>query len=302
MKKIILLFCCCLLCPFLLHAQNSSTANGAISNNKNWQAFTSIALSPTDHDGQVPVIRKWQSPIHYKIYGTTNNAENDKKIAEYIALTFRKLTPLTGLDISSTEDDNQVNIFLLIGRPEEVSGMTLPKAAPRFSPDSAESHCYYTTAKNSYVRMLTYINPDDSTLIKYRKKSNPAIEHINAAVPPSEDESANMQAILTNNSTNGRRLMVVAGKGRNISNAAKQQHKLQNLWCEVRLMLMKSLGFNGVTDDLSSLFTNNFSQRLASQKVITSDAVIIKALYNPAVKPGMTEQEVYTVIGSSFVK
>jgi hypothetical protein len=305
MKKMILLSCWCLLTSILVHAQGS-TNNADVFNNKNWKAFIAIALSPTDHDAKAPVVQKWQSPIRYKIYGTTNNAGNDKKIAEYIELTFRKLAPLTGLDISSTEDDEQVNLFLLIGRPEEISNMTLPPGIKSFSLDRTESHCHYTASKNSYMRMLTYINPDDSTLLKNKKdddQPNQMAERWNAAAaPPADNETGNMRVILINNRTNGRPTIVVAGKAGNGSRSQNDNRRLQRLWCEVRLMLMKSLGFNGVIDDSSSLFTNHFSQRLASQKIISADERIIKGLYNPSVKPGMTAQEVYAVSGNLFVK
>lgn len=282
----------------LLHAQITP-------DDKNWKEFVSIALASSSPGEQAPVVRKWQQPIRYKIYGTSNNADNDKKIGKYVQQLFQKLAPLTGLDISNAKDDSQVNLCLLIGRSTEVSDMTLPQAAQSFSIESEDSHCYYTSAENGYTQMLTYINPDDTTLLKHKKTDNSRmdelVEHLNDT-GTQEIIRGSSGSVISVNQSNGQPKMVIAYHQPNASKADIQQNRLQKLWCEMRLMLMKSMGFNGVTDDSSSLFTNRLSQRLASQKIIPSDARIIKALYNPAVKPGMTEQQVYSVAGNLFAK
>lgn len=273
----------------LLHAQITP-------DDKNWKEFVSIALASSSPGEQAPVVRKWQQPIRYKIYGTSNNADNDKKIGKYVQQLFQKLAPLTGLDISNAKDDSQVNLCLLIGRSTEISDITLPQVAQSFSIESEDSHCYYTSAENGYTQMLTYINPDDSTFLKHLKNGSHAVNDNHTIVVM---RSMNGNGTFTGQ-TNGQSERIDVSWQEN--SLAQQANKLQRLWCEMRLMLMKSMGFNGVTDDPSSLFTNLFSQRLASQKIIPSDARIIKALYNPAVKPGMTEQQVYSVAGNLFAK
>lgn len=97
---------------------------------------------------------------------------------------------------------------------------------------------------------------------------------------------------------NGFKQMVVyvdPGKSKN-----PNHQQFQTLWCSVKLLMMKCWGFPGLNNDQYSLFCDQYSEWIPGSAIQSSDMRIIKALYNPDVKPGMNEQEMYTAIGKIF--
>ena len=63
--------------------------------------------------GDYELIHKWVTPIKYKIYG-----DADKYILKEIDSTFSQIQRLTKLDISKTDNDDEVNYIIVVGKNE----------------------------------------------------------------------------------------------------------------------------------------------------------------------------------------
>ena len=93
------------ICFFISLATFAQNPMGAIDK----ENFKTIALS-ADQTG-MPVIKKWVTPIRYKIAGST-----EEYMVKEVDSTFSQLKALTGLDISKTTDDDEANFLILFGK------------------------------------------------------------------------------------------------------------------------------------------------------------------------------------------
>lgn len=285
-------------------AQPDKESSTAIPDNKDWKQFVSVALMPGNALNTGRVVRKWEQPIRYKIYGTYGNTGYDQNIADNIAQTFKKLEPLTGLSITNTETDSEVNLFIVIGRPAAFASILPPEAMPYFNKSPANT-CYYTAAANGFTRMVVCVNAGHALLTADKdRRQQDMVQNQGALNGP--------EAIIVPDHLSGDHAEMPAGgmlggvmimPGKHLNQPASNltdTRQLQELWCEVRLMLMKSLGFSGVIDDASSLFCDYYTQWLPRHNIAPADVRIIKTLYSLGVKSGMNEQETYQVVKEMF--
>lgn len=105
--KIKLLLFICLFTTISGFAQNQIEASDK-------EIFKTIVLSK-DQTG-MPVIKKWVIPIRYKIYGPA-----EEYMVKEVDSTFSQLKALTGLDIAKTNDADEVNFYILIGKAADFS-------------------------------------------------------------------------------------------------------------------------------------------------------------------------------------
>lgn len=74
--------------------------------------FNEVAFS-RQKAGDYELIHKWVTPIKYKVYGDADNY-----ILKEIDSTFSQVKRLTKLDITKTENDDEVNYIIVVGKNE----------------------------------------------------------------------------------------------------------------------------------------------------------------------------------------
>jgi hypothetical protein len=225
-----------------------------IPGGQDWNEFKNIVLMPDNATDTEKVVRKWQQPIRYKIYGAFNNKDYHKTITGDIKLMLEKLAPLTGCAITQTDTDSLANLLIVIGQPDEFAGIAPPEALKYFNARNTNS-CYYAATENGFTRIM-------------------------ACMAPGRDFS------LQNASHNDTHMNDV---------------ELQELWSKTRKILMKSLGFAGQNKNEASLFYSSVNAWIPEDRINPTDTRIIQTLYNPQVKSGMKEQELYTIVKGMFI-
>jgi hypothetical protein len=98
--------------------------------------------------------------------------------------------------------------------------------------------------------------------------------------------------------SNGFNQVVIHLKPGNVRgfNGLTRSEAVQNILCRIRVLLMKGLGFNSYVNDEQSLFYPDFNWWGATDKLWSSDEVIIKTLYSSKIKPGMNGNELAKLI------
>lgn len=142
----------------LLSVSNSSKSSVA-PGNKDWDLFRSIVLMPVIALDTTPVAEKWGQPIHYKIYGSIENAFLNSTLIDYIHQLFDQLSPLTACRTIDEHTDSLVNFTIIIGKPTTFSGILSPDAIKYLHGKS--STCYYTVTENGFKRMVIYVDPGE---------------------------------------------------------------------------------------------------------------------------------------------
>lgn len=252
--------------------------------NQWWSEFKKIVFMPNNTADTQKVVRKWQQPIRYKIYGAFNNKDYHKIINGNIKRMLEKLAPLTGCAITQTNTDSLANLLIVIGQPDEFADIIPPDALRYFNIGYTNS-CYYAATQNGFTRMVACMDPGRDFSLQAKL----------AMAQTVTNGSSNKSALIINNGTSTNN--IPHNDFYNMDDKG-----LEELWCEVRKILMNSLGFAGLTDNQGSLFCNAVNAWMPEDKINPSDTRIIEALYNPQVKSGMTEQEVYAIIKGSFIK
>jgi len=193
-----------------------------------------IFLTINNKSDQRLVIKKWQTPINYKVFGNLG-AYTDKKIDSF----FQQLAQLTGIQITETKVDSEVNFYILAdGNPNKFTTILTPEAIEYLKRPGSDGS-YYTTTDEGFESMVQMIGLNQQ--------------------PPDEI-----------------------------------------VWSMVQKKIMKGLGFFGVTEDkANSIFYRRLN--VVPDSLSDFDTKVIRILYHPSVKSGMTEKNFDEVLkGSDF--
>lgn len=261
-------------------------AREAIPANEWWNEFGNIVLQPNNVSDTQKVVRKWQQPIRYKIYGAFNNKNYDAAITDAIRRMLEKMALLAGCEVTQTNTDSLANLLIVIGKPDEFAGIMPVKALQDFGVNRTNT-CYYAATPNGLSRVIACIDPGHDFSLQTNMLT---IAQKNAANDRNREDAS-----VVNQSTS-----TVANHISRNDNYNMADKELQELWCKARKIVMNSLGFAGLTDKKESIFYKDISAWMPEDKISPSDTRIIEALYNPQVKSGMTELEVYAVVKAMF--
>jgi len=281
-----------------------------IPDNRDWKQFTSIVLMPNNGSDSSLVVKKWQQPVRYKIYSRFNNKEYDKILKGYINQTLNKVAGIANCDITQTKADSLVNLYIIIGAPNEFADILPSDAAQYFNANSTNS-CYYAATGNGFARMIACINPGNGFSLQDKAIGDPANKKAGVpAIVQNEDAKAAFKGVSAGKAN--KRVMVVANGSMTLvpDNMAvkksfygkEDNQQFQQLWFQARQILLKSFGFAGSTDNPKSLFDSSYNKWKPEDKINPADVRIIKALYSKEVKSGMHEQEVYATVKDMFTK
>ncbi|MEO6520218.1 MAG: DUF2927 domain-containing protein [Mucilaginibacter sp.] len=123
------------------------------------KAFKAVALTFDNPLSRTLIIRKWSTPIYYKIYGT-ENAEYDKAVQQEAASAFKQIRQLTGLQIKQVMADDSVNFKIMIGEPAKLAGLLSPELLSYFKKGGM---FYYTTNQSGISSITSIVNPKQYT-------------------------------------------------------------------------------------------------------------------------------------------
>jgi hypothetical protein len=146
MKKLSLLFLSLLI---LQGAAAQKLTTGQI------KAFKAVALTFDNPVSRKLIIRKWSTPIYYKIYGT-ETAEYDKAVQQEAASAFKQIGQLTGLQIKPVMADDSVNFKIMIGEPAKLANLLSAEILSYFKKGGM---FYYTTNHDGISSITSIVNP-----------------------------------------------------------------------------------------------------------------------------------------------
>lgn len=114
------------------------------------------------------VIVKWVMPIRYRIYGDTC-----QYIKKEIDSTFSQIKRLTNLDIKKTDDDDEVNFLIVVGR-EEASLNKLSEGIVKYA-NGYGGFYFRSNNKSEIFRAENLLFPEsyrDRSIIRHSLKKN----------------------------------------------------------------------------------------------------------------------------------
>ncbi|MBW4888118.1 carboxypeptidase-like regulatory domain-containing protein [Mucilaginibacter sp. HMF5004] len=136
-------------------AAKSNSGNKAL---KDFALFKSIVLAQnTPLDARL-VVKKWHTPIRYKVYGRfgADKPRNDLALAQVDSL-FAQLSHLTGLSITKTDNDSEVNFCIITGELSKVKGLINPEAMDYLEKINKVGGEYYSSNENGFTSMIELI-------------------------------------------------------------------------------------------------------------------------------------------------
>lgn len=119
----------------------------------------SIVLTPENPIDQRMVVKKWQSPVRYRIYGSFAK-ERDEMIADDIRRFCIRLSRVTGLDIKQAAGDSLANFVIVAGNPEKYRQF-LSSEALSYAKNLRSSGFYYTASEEGITSVTQFIKLSD---------------------------------------------------------------------------------------------------------------------------------------------
>lgn len=123
------------------------------------KSFKAVALTYDNPLSKTLIIRKWSTPIYYKIYGS-QSAEYDKAVEQEAASAFKQIRQLTGLEIRPVAADDSVNFKIMIGEPDKLAGLLSSQVLNYFKKGGM---FYYTTNPRGISSVTSIVNPRQYT-------------------------------------------------------------------------------------------------------------------------------------------
>ncbi len=122
--------------------------------NKEVELFKKIVLAPNNLLDPQLVVKKWQTPIFYKVYGTFDDETNLR-----IDSTFNQLARLTGLQITKVTADSCVNFAIISHRYPEMAKIMRPEVISYFKGNTEAGPAYYFANEKGFSNMIQLIRP-----------------------------------------------------------------------------------------------------------------------------------------------
>jgi len=126
-------------------------------NKEDVKSFKTVALTINNTIARTLIIRKWTTPIYYKIYGTENPVY-DKMVQQEAASAFKQIKQLTGLQIQPVMGDDSVNFSIIIARADKLGDVLAGEILNYFKAKKG-SQIYYSTNHESISQVTTLIDP-----------------------------------------------------------------------------------------------------------------------------------------------
>jgi hypothetical protein len=127
---------------------------------KDIRLFKSIVLAPNNLLDARLVVKKWDAPIRYKIYGTFDKSRhNDSIVIKRIDTLFAQLSKLTGLEISKAATDAEVNFYIIAGSLDKYKSVITPDAMEYLQRQDKTGGVYYATGQNGFDMMVQLVRP-----------------------------------------------------------------------------------------------------------------------------------------------
>jgi len=215
--------------------ESAPKTDGKPGYSKAMQQLRALVLTPAGNTEEQLMVRKWEQPLNYKIYGTMGATTDDEYVEENIDSLMAHLAVLTGLKISKVTDDKNVNMIMLMGNPTAFKS-TLSLEAVTYLQNKPNG-LYYKDDSTGFTNVVIQLDPQ-----KLRK--------------PVE------------------------------------------MWSYMRMLVMRGVGFlgGGVSGNDQSVFYNNISTWKVQKGMNPNDERLIKALYTPQIKSGMSEEELNVIL------
>ena len=212
---------------------------------RNFQIFKKLVLVPDNPINNQLVVKKWQRPINYRLYGTCGNANFDAKIAENVRGLFNRLSVYSGLPMREANPDSAGNFNILIG------------SLPRFK---------------------ALLSKEVYNFFKYEEEKS--------RTSPGAKKSTGYFNWFETGFLNMVQLVETKNVGSN-----------SMIWCQIKAQIMNGLGFFGqIGGNSNSLFYRGINYWTPEDGVEPFDQLMIKNLYQPKVRSGMTETELDAVL------
>lgn len=128
--------------------------------NKQQELFKSIVLV-NDNPLSQSMVRKWDKPVYYKIYGTCGDKDLDQQLADFAKNIFKKVTDNSTLQITNTADDKTVNFFIILNGPAENYKQLLPADAVNYFAAHQQSPGYYSYNENGFTTMVKLVKMEN---------------------------------------------------------------------------------------------------------------------------------------------
>lgn len=125
---------------------------------KQLELFKSIVLVKDNPLNNQLVIRKWNQPVYYKIYGTCGNKDLDQRLADFAKVIFKRVTDNSALQITNVTDDKTVNFFIILNGDAKNYKPVLPVDAVSYFASHQQSPGYYSYNENGFTLMVKLID------------------------------------------------------------------------------------------------------------------------------------------------
>lgn len=123
--------------------------------------FKNMVLTQANPIDTVKIVKRWQRPIFYRVYGTTGSKGHDAVIANNLSDLFRSMSAHSKFPMQEATADSAVNLQILIGKPSDFKQMLSPDALTFFQKDSTRTG-YYTYSDNGFESMVQLVNTGNS--------------------------------------------------------------------------------------------------------------------------------------------
>lgn len=143
--------------PKVIAPVSAAKGNKAL---KDFDLFKSIVLAPNTLLDTRLVVKKWRAPIRYKIYGRfgAKKSRSDSAFVQVDSL-FAQVARLTGLSISKTDNDSEVNFFIITEGIAKAKGLISAEAMDYLEKKDKEGGEYYTSNENGFATMIELVRP-----------------------------------------------------------------------------------------------------------------------------------------------
>ncbi|QKJ29674.1 carboxypeptidase-like regulatory domain-containing protein [Mucilaginibacter mali] len=126
---------------------------------KDAMIFKRMVLTPLSPINNTMVVKRWQRPIRYKVYGSTGSKSYDKAIAANLKGLFSQMTASADFLMEEAAADSAVNLSILIGKLPDFKDQISIEAMDYFNRDMDRSG-YFTYAEDGFKNMVQLINTD----------------------------------------------------------------------------------------------------------------------------------------------
>lgn len=126
---------------------------------KNALIFKRMVLTPVSPINNTLIVKKWQRPVRYKVYGSTGDTVYDASIAADLKRLFTQMTASADFLMQEAVVDSAVNLHILIGKLPDFEATMSAEAMDYFMRDAKRSG-YYTYNDDGFQDMVQLINTE----------------------------------------------------------------------------------------------------------------------------------------------